>query len=96
MLEKYPCVYILASAPYGTIYIGVTSDLAKRVWQHKNALVEGFTNQYNIHQLVWFEMHSNMGAAISREKNLKNWKRDWKIKLIERNNPDWLDLFSSL
>jgi len=68
MLEKSPCVYILTSAPYGTLYIGVTSSLTKRVWQHKNALVEGFTNQYNIHRLVWFEMHSNMDAAISREK----------------------------
>lgn len=94
--EKSPCVYILANTPYGTLYIGVTSDLVKRVWQHKNALVEGFTKQYNIHRLVWFEMHTNMDAAISREKNLKNWKRDWKIKLIEESNPEWLDLYGDI
>ena len=72
MSEKSPCVYILASAPYGTLYIGVTSDLRKRVWQHKSRLVEGFCNKYNVYNLVWFEQHCDMYQAISREKNLKN------------------------
>lgn len=96
MREKSPCVYILANAPYGTLYIGVTSDLPKRIWQHKNTLVEGFTKQYRTHNLVWFESHESMDAAIAREKNLKNWMRDWKVKLIESNNPNWHDLYPGL
>ena len=96
MLEKSPCVYILANKPYGTLYLGVTSDLVKRVWQHKNTLVDGFTKQYSIHHLVWFELHLRMDSAIAREKNLKNWTRDWKIKLIETTNPHWQDLYPGL
>ena len=90
MSAKSPCVYLLASKPYGTLYIGVTSDLRKRAWQHKNNLVESFSQKYGVHRLVWFELHETMYAAIEREKNLKNWKRDWKISLIERQIPTGL------
>lgn len=96
MSAKSPCVYILASKPYGTLYIGVTSDLRKRIWQHKNSLVDGFSHKYKVHRLVWFELHESMYTAIEREKSLKNWKRDWKISLIERQNRDWSDLYPVL
>jgi putative endonuclease len=96
MTTKSPCVYILASAPYGTIYIGVTSDLVKRIWQHKHSLVEGFTDKYKVHHLVWYEMHASIEAANAREKNLKDWKREWKIKLIQLDNPKWQDLYSGI
>jgi putative endonuclease len=89
---KQPAVYILASARNGTLYIGVISDLAKRIWEHKNNLVEGFTKRYNVHHLVWYELHENMDSAIEREKNIKEWKRAWKLKLIEGFNPGWQDL----
>jgi putative endonuclease len=91
-----PCVYILASARNGTVYIGVTSDLVKRVWQHKNDFVEGFTKQYGVHTLVWYEVHETMESTIAREKALKNWHRAWKIRLIEESNPEWLDLYEKL
>ncbi len=90
---KAPCVYILANKPNGTLYIGVTSNLAQRVWQHKNDLVEGFTKRYGVHSLVWYEAHESMESAITREKMLKRWKRAWKIRLIEKGNPSWLDLY---
>ena len=90
---KQPCVYILASEKYGTLYIGVTSDLIKRIWEHKNDLVAGFTKQYGVHTLVWFELHGTMESAISREKALKAWKRDWKSNLIEATNANWRDLY---
>ena len=96
MSAKLPCVYLLASKPFGTLYIGVTSDLRKRIWEHKNDLVAGFTKKYRVHRLVWFEIHEDMYSAIEREKNLKNWQRDWKIKLIERHNPNWHDLYPGL
>jgi putative endonuclease len=89
-------VYLLASKPYGTVYVGVTSDLAGRVWQHKNKAVSGFTARYAVDRLVWFEAHKSAEAAIQREKRIKEWKRDWKINLIERDNPHWIDLGSSL
>jgi putative endonuclease len=95
-MRKQPAVYILASKKNGTLYIGVTSDLVKRTWEHRNNLVEGFTKKYNVHLLVWYEMHETMESAISREKALKNWKRDWKVKLIEKNNPSWLDLYEKI
>jgi putative endonuclease len=85
-------VYLLASKPYGTLYVGVTSDLAKRVWEHKNQVVRGFTAKYGVHRLVWFEAHEDFEAARLREKRIKDWKRDWKINLIESENPHWLDL----
>jgi putative endonuclease len=91
--EKQPCVYILASKRNGTLYIGVTSALLKRIWQHKNNQVEGFSQKYNVHLLVYYEFHETMENAIIREKRLKNWKRSWKLDLIEKDNPDWKDLY---
>jgi putative endonuclease len=93
---KQPVVYVLASERNGTLYIGVTSDLVKRVWEHKNDLVEGFTKRYSVHNLVWFELHESMNSAIEREKKMKEWKRAWKIRLIEENNPNWNDLYDSI
>jgi putative endonuclease len=89
-------VYLLASKPYGTLYIGTTSDLARRVWEHRNALVAGFTRRYHVERLVWFEAHETAGTALRREKQLKEWRRDWKINLPERDNPYWNDLYPSL
>ncbi len=94
--EKQYFVYILASSKHGTIYIGVTSDLLKRVWQHKEGLVAGFTKTHAVHRLVWYEVHQEVEAAIVREKRLKHWNRDWKINLIEEENPDWSDLYIGL
>jgi putative endonuclease len=91
-----PCVYILASKKNGTLYIGVTSDLIKRVWEHKNEFVESFTKRYGVHTLVWYEAHETMESAITREKALKFWKRAWKIELIEASNPGWLDRYGEL
>ena len=91
-----PMVYILASKRNGTIYIGVTSDLVKRVWEHKNNVMEGFTKKYQVHRLVWFESHDNMESAIVREKRLKDWKRKWKLDLIEAHNPEWEDLYPKI
>ena len=93
---RTPCVYILASKPKGTLYIGVTSDLVQRVWQHKNDFVEGFTKRYRVHTLVWYEVHGSMESAITREKALKKWRRAWKIELIEEANPVWLDLYDEI
>ena len=93
---KAPCVYILASKPNGTLYIGATSNLAQRVWQHKNDFVEGFTKRYGVHRLVWYEAHESMEGALTREIMLKRWKRTWKIELIEKDNPTWSDLSDTL
>ena len=90
---KTPFVYILASKRNGTLYTGVTSDLAQRVSLHKQGLVEGFTKKYGVHMLVYYEMHHLMPDAIGREKQIKEWKRLWKIQLIESMNPEWVDLF---
>jgi len=95
-MQKSPCVYILASRPNGTLYVGITSDLLKRVWEHKNDLVEGFTKRYGVHKLVWYEAHETMDSAIHREKKIKKWNRKWKLALIERSNPQWQDLFDNL
>lgn len=91
-----PAVYILASKPQGTLYVGVTSDLVKRVWQHKNNLAEGFTQKYGVHTLVFFELHATMYDAISREKQLKAGSRSKKLALIEAINPTWQDLYPGL
>ncbi len=91
-----PCVYILASRPKGTLYIGVTSNLARRVWEHKNDFVQGFTKRYEVHDLVWYEVHDSMESAISREKALKKWNRAWKVRLIEEGNPWWSDLYEQV
>ena len=93
MDRRQPCVYMLASRRNGTLYVGVTSNLPKRIWQHKHGVVDGFTKQYRIRDLVWYELHETMESAILREKVLKNWKRAWKIRLIEGENPDWNDLY---
>ena len=93
---KQPAVYILASRRNGTLYIGVTSNLPRRVWEHKNDLVEGFTSRYGVHNLVWYETHETMESAISREKRIKEWKRKWKLDLIEKLNPAWEDLYASI
>jgi putative endonuclease len=85
-----------ASSRNGTLYLGVTSDLVKRIWQHKNHVVEGFTSRYDVHLLVWYELHPTMESAILREKSLKGWKRVWKNRLIEGENPEWRDLYSTL
>ncbi|HEY8099964.1 MAG TPA: GIY-YIG nuclease family protein [Burkholderiaceae bacterium] len=87
---------MLASAPYGTLYIGVTSELVKRVWQHKEGIVEGFTKKYDVKQLVWFECHTDLVSAITREKQLKKWNRAWKIELIQQENPYWRDLYKDI
>ena len=91
-----PCVYILASRRNGTLYVGVTSDIVKRVWQHKNDEAPGFTKRYSVHSLVWHEVHKTMESAIGREKALKEWKRAWKLELIEKVNPQWQDLYPEL
>ena len=92
-MHKKPAVYILASKRNGTLYIGVTSDLVKRIWEHRNDVVEGFTKRYGVHQWVWYEIHESMDSAIQREKRLKEWKRKWKVQLIENRNPNWEDLY---
>lgn len=95
-MERQPCVYLLASRRNGTLYTGVTSSLTKRIWEHRNNFVEGFTKKYGVHTLVWYELHETMEAAIQREKAIKNWKRAWKIKMIEEMNPEWRDLYPDL
>jgi putative endonuclease len=87
---------MLASGCNGTLYVGVTSDLVKRVWEHRNDLVEGFTRRYGVHDLVYFEMHESMTAAIAREKPLKKWRRAWKVQLITATNPEWGDLWAEI
>ena len=95
-MNQYYYVYILASKKNGTLYIGVTSDLPRRVFEHKNNLLEGFTKKYKIHNLVWYEQHETILGAITREKQLKKYKREWKINLIDRRNPEWKDLYSCI
>jgi len=90
--ERNPCVYILASGHYGALYIGVTSDLIGRLWQHRSGTIPGFTRKYRVHRLLHFEMFADMPTAIAREKQLKNWHRQWKINLINQVNPEWKDL----
>jgi putative endonuclease len=87
-----PCVYILASRRNGTLYVGVTSHLVRRIWEHKQDLVAGFTKRYRVHTLVWYEPHASMPSALAREKAIKEWRRAWKLELIEAGNPDWRDL----
>jgi len=96
MNTKNYYVYILASKRNGTLYIGVTSDLSKRIFEHKNNLVDGFTKKYSVHNLVYYEETININSAIKREKRLKKWNRKWKIELIEKLNPNWDDLYKNL
>ena len=93
---KQPAVYILASERNGTLYIGVTSDLLKRTWQHREHVVDGFTKKYEVSILVWYELHETMDSAILQEKQLKKWNRQWKVRLIEESNPYWNDLWSKI
>lgn len=93
---KNPCIYILTNHCRGTLYIGVTSNLIKRVWEHKHGLVDGFTKKYQTQTLVYFEMTDDMPTAIAREKQLKKWRRMWKIELIEKQNNEWRDLYADL
>ena len=90
---KQPCVYILTNKRNGTLYVGVTSNLIQRIWQHKEALVKGFTENHDIKILVWYELHETMISAIAREKSIKKWNRAWKLRMIEERNPDWQDLW---
>lgn len=96
IMSKQPCVYILANRRNGTIYVGVTSDLIKRVWEHKNDIVQSFTEKYKVHMLVWFEPHGTMERAIQREKQIKKWNRKWKLDLIDEVNPLWNDLYQEM
>jgi putative endonuclease len=95
-MEKQFAVYMLASRPHGTLYIGVTSNLPKRVWEHRESVVDGFTKKYDVKTLVWYEMHDNAESAITREKRLKKWDRAWKVRLIEERNREWKDLFAEI
>ena len=95
-MPKEPAVYILSNGKNGTLYIGVTSDIVKRVYQHKCDLVDGFSKKYQTHMLVYYEIHSSMESAILREKQLKRWERQWKIRIINKSNPEWNDLYSVL
>ena len=89
-------VYILASAPNGILYVGVTSDLVRRIYEHRNGLIAGFTKRYSVKRLVYFEFHEEIQLAIQREHNIKHWSRKWKVRLILANNPDWNDLYDSI
>ena len=95
-MEKRFVVYILASRRNGTLYIGVTSNLVRRIWEHRQGVVDGFTKDYGVAMLVWYESHDNAESAITREKQLKKWNRAWKVRLIEEVNPYWNDLYSNL
>lgn len=91
-MTKQPAVYILSNQRNGTLYVGVTSNLAQRIWQHKNKQVSGFSSKYSLYLLVYYELHSEMIMAITREKQIKKWRRGWKLRIIEELNPEWLDL----
>jgi putative endonuclease len=95
-MTKQPAVYMLASKRNGTLYIGMTSNLQKRAWEHKNDLIEGFTKRYGVHRLVYYELHQDMISAIRREKQMKKWNRAWKVELIEQLNPEWKDLWQEI
>ncbi len=95
-MDKQGYTYILASKKHGTLYIGVTSDLVKRIWEHREDQADGFTRKYGVHTLVHFESFNDIKFAIEREKQLKRWHRQWKINLIEEHNPDWEDLYPSI
>ena len=94
--RKIPCVYLITNKPHGTLYIGVTSDLPTRIWNHKQRLVEGFAKRHGLDRLVWYETHDTMEEAILREKRMKKWNRDWKVDLVREANPRWRDLYEDL
>jgi putative endonuclease len=93
---KQPAVYILATGKRGTLYIGVTSNLLARTWQHREHMIDGFTKRYNVTLLVWYELHGTMDTAILREKQLKKWNREWKLRLVQESNSDWRDLWNDI
>jgi putative endonuclease len=95
-MDKASYVYILASGLNGTLYVGVTSDMIKRVWQHREGLVDGFSKQYGVKNLVWYEVHTEIAEAIRREKQIKKWDRRWKVELIQESNPRWRDLYADI
>lgn len=95
-MEKTPCVYILTSKRNGTLYTGVTSDIVRRVWEHKNGFIDGFAKKYDVKMLVYYEVHEDMYEAIRREKIIKKWRRKERLQLIERDNPDWRDLYHDI
>jgi putative endonuclease len=95
-MARQPAVYILASKRNGTLYVGVTADLIKRVWHHRNVTAEGFTSKYSVHKLVYFEFHDTILEAVAREKRLKDWHRSWKLRIIEEKNPYWCDLWDEI
>ena len=95
-MERQPCVYIVTNRRNGTLYVGVTSNLPKRIWEHKSKVVKGFTSKYNLDKLVWYESHESMESAIQREKAIKYWRRRWKLKTITEMNPGWRDLYEDL
>ena len=95
-MEKQFAVYIMASGRNGTLYLGVTSNLSKRAWEHRESVVAGFTSRYDVKTLVWYELHEEAEAAILREKQIKKWNRAWKLRLIEERNPNWRDLFAEV
>ncbi|HZX79176.1 GIY-YIG nuclease family protein [Lysobacter sp.] len=92
-MQKQPCVYLLASSRNGTLYLGVTSNLVKRTWQHRERAIEGFSDRYHVTRLVWYELHESMESAIQREKRIKKWNREWKLRLVDEMNPSWRDLW---
>ena len=89
-------VYLITNKPYGTLYVGVTRDLVKRIYEHRGGFVEGFSNQHDLGRLVWFEAHKDVKSAIEREKKVKKWRRDWKVNLVQTENPTWDDLYQSI
>ena len=95
-MEKSSYVYIMTKTPYGTLYVGSTTNLIQRIWQHREGVIEGFTRQHGLKRLVWYEIHADIMAAGLREKQIKLWKRDWKVNLIQGMNPDWRDLFDEI
>ena len=95
-MNRNPAIYIMTNRPFGTLYVGVTSNLIKRVWEHRESKVNGFSCEYGLHRLVWFEMHATMIDAIAREKQVKRWNRAWKIRLILERNRDWRDLWPDI
>ena len=95
-MDRHPCVYLLASDRNGTLYVGVTSNLIQRIWQHREHAVDGFSKRYRVTRLVWYEMHPDMQSAITREKRIKKWSRAWKVRLIDEMNPSWRDLWPDI
>ncbi|GAB3438259.1 GIY-YIG nuclease family protein [Massilia solisilvae] len=95
-MDKESYVYMLAGGRYGTLYVGVTSDLIRRVWQHREEFADGFTKKYGVKQLVWYEVHIDIVEAIRREKQIKHWNREWKLRLVHERNPQWRDLYLEL